>query len=221
MPGNIPLIEGGVHVPSRARGGSEGGLTHPNQPSTPSEATYPSMSIRNLTAERPYSHSGEAEQPFPLGDPTSQYQTSATGGTPSPEPSGLHYTPVDAAVTHPTADVLGPQSTSQHADTPSASSPMKESMSEVKGLVAAVPGAGEDIRGNFNAGVDRAFADVCIPPSPLFPHLGALQDFECDEEKVGAVWQDGSVRYDDSGSITNRTISQGDRKGQEKHGILK
>jgi hypothetical protein len=44
------------------------------------------------------------------------------------------------------------------------------------------------MRGNFNAGVDRAFQDVCVPPPQLFPHLGALKDFECDEDVVGAVW---------------------------------
>lgn len=42
------------------------------------------------------------------------------------------------------------------------SSKLKESASGVKGLAAAVHGAGEMIRGNINAGVDRAFNDVCI-----------------------------------------------------------
>jgi len=39
------------------------------------------------------------------------------------------------------------------------SSKLKESASGVKGLAAAVHGAGEMIRGNINAGVDRAFND--------------------------------------------------------------
>lgn len=63
-------------------------------------------------------------------------------------------------------------------------------LEKAKGVFAAIHGAGESIRGNFNAGVDRAFQDVCEPPEPSFPRLGALRDFECEEERVGDVWLD-------------------------------
>ena len=54
---------------------------------------------------------------------------------------------------------------------------VKESASGVKGLAAAVHGAGEALRGTFNKEVDRAFGDVCAPSFPRFPHLGVLGEF--------------------------------------------
>jgi hypothetical protein len=40
----------------------------------------------------------------------------------------------------------------------------------VKGIAAAVHGAGEKIRGTFNKGVDAAAGEVCLPfPYPLEP----------------------------------------------------
>ena len=72
----------------------------------------------------------------------------------------------------------------------------------------------------FETGVDRAFNDVCTPPSPLFPHLGALKDFECDEEKVGAVWQPVHLRGggggEEKGEVGDRGVGEGDgfRKGR-------
>lgn len=46
-----------------------------------------------------------------------------------------------------------------------------ESASGLKGLVAAVHGAGESLRGNINAEIDRLFHDVLSPPfSPLPLH---------------------------------------------------
>ena len=66
----------------------------------------------------------------------------------------------------------------------------KETASGVKGLVAAVHGVGEKVRGGFNAGVDRAFNDVCEPPAELFPHLGVLDEWRCDEDGEGKVWRE-------------------------------
>jgi len=69
----------------------------------------------------------------------------------------------------------------------------KESASGAKGLVAAVHGVGEKIRGGFNAGVDRAFNDVCEPHGESFPHLGVLEEWKCDEDGEGEVWREESV----------------------------
>jgi hypothetical protein len=65
---------------------------------------------------------------------------------------------------------------------------IKESASGVKGLVAAVHGAGEALRGNFNKEVDRAFGDVCAPSFPRFPHLGVLGEFSLEG---GRFWEAG------------------------------
>lgn len=62
--------------------------------------------------------------------------------------------------------------TTTATDTRPTSSKIKESASGVKGLAAAVHGAGETIRGNVNATVDRAFNDVGLPIT--FPTLGNL-----------------------------------------------
>lgn len=59
--------------------------------------------------------------------------------------------------------------TGARTDTRPTSSKIKESASGAKGLVAAVHGVGETIRGNVNATVDRAFNDVCLPI--IFPAL--------------------------------------------------
>jgi hypothetical protein len=71
-----------------------------------------------------------------------QHGYSTSAGTSSSEPTGLG-TATDARLT---------------------SAKVKESASGVKGLAAAVHGAGETIRGNLNASVDRAFNDVCAAP---------------------------------------------------------
>ena len=68
----------------------------------------------------------------------------------------------------------------------------KEMASGAKGLVAAVHGVGEKIRGGFNAGVDRAFNDVCEPNGESFPHLGVLEEWKCDEDGEGKVWREQS-----------------------------
>ena len=96
----------------------------------------------------------------------------------------------------------GPVSSHSHIETCTETHPtgerstgekVKESASGAKGLVAAVHGVGEKIRGGFNAGVDRAFNDVCEPPEELFPHLGVLQEFKCDEDGEGTVWREESM----------------------------
>jgi len=146
----------------------DGGMVEQNaQAAAPSQASY----------------GANIEQPFPRGDPSVGYQseTSATGGIPSPVEGRGGFG--DFTQTGNTGTTTGTTT-----NTRSKGDILKESASGAKGLVAAIHGAGEAIRGNFNAGVDRAFNEVCIPPEPLFPHLGALKDFECDEDKVGRVW---------------------------------
>jgi len=169
----------------------DGGMVEQNaQAAAPSQASY----------------GANIEQPFPRGDPSVGYQseTSATGGIPSPvegrggfgdfTQTGNTGTTTGTTVCLPLlcfkSYTLASMASLIHAQTNTRSKGdiLKESASGAKGLVAAIHGAGEAIRGNFNAGVDRAFNEVCIPPEPLFPHLGALKDFECDEDKVGRVW---------------------------------
>lgn len=57
---------------------------------------------------------------------------------------------------------------------------VKQGASGVKGVLAAVHGAGESIRGQLNAGVDRAFNEVCEPV--LFPDLHSLVPFSGEED---------------------------------------
>jgi len=70
-----------------------------------------------------------------------------------------------ASSTNPTSGVVnegyisGPTSTGAGTDNRSTGAKVKESASGVKGLVAAVHGAGETLRGTFNKEVDRAFND--------------------------------------------------------------
>jgi hypothetical protein len=76
-------------------------------------------------------------------------------------------------------------------DKRSTAAKVKESASGVKGMIAAVHGAGEKIRGEFNSGVDRAFNEVCDdPPSSIFPSFKTVVrfaelDFPGEEETGG------------------------------------
>lgn len=74
---------------------------------------------------------------------------------------------------------VGGATTSEHGngntvDNRTTSEKVKESASGVKGLVAAVHGVGETLRGEFNAGVDGLVGDVSSFPSPFLPHPFSL-----------------------------------------------
>lgn len=64
----------------------------------------------------------------------------------------------------------------------------------VKGLFAAVHGAGESIRGEFNAGVDRSFNEVLEPHPIPFPSLRPLSAYaeEGDGEFPASVYMPSS-----------------------------
>lgn len=64
----------------------------------------------------------------------------------------------------------------------STGSKVKEMAHGVKGLFAAAHGAGETVRGSFNAGVDRRFNEVLDPHPIPFPSLRPLKEFAEDEE---------------------------------------
>lgn len=72
--------------------------------------------------------------------------------------------------------------TGETADNRSTGSKVKEMAQGVKGLVAAVHGAGESVRGNFNAGVDRTFHEVLDPHPIPFPSLRPLGEYAEDGE---------------------------------------
>jgi len=97
---------------------------------------------------------------------------------------------------------------------------VRESASGVKGLVAAVHGAGETLRGTFNKEVDRAFHDVCDPSSSSsFPSAlpsascscscssGGVCDCACQCQSHGG---DGDGDGDDEGRENSES------KGEEK-----
>ena len=68
--------------------------------------------------------------------------------------------------------------TGEMSDNRSRGAKVKEGASGVKGMVAAVHGVGEKIRGEFNSGVDRAFNEVCVdPPTNIFPTLKTVNRF--------------------------------------------
>ena len=64
----------------------------------------------------------------------------------------------------------------------SAGSKVKEMAEGVKGLFAAAHGAGETVRGTFNAGVDKRFNEVLNPFPIPFPSLRPLEEFAEDSE---------------------------------------
>lgn len=68
------------------------------------------------------------------------------------------------------------------SDGKSTGSKVKEMAHGVKGLFAAVHGAGESVRGSFNAGVDRTFHEVLDPHPIPFPSLRPLGEFAQDGE---------------------------------------
>jgi hypothetical protein len=67
-------------------------------------------------------------------------------------------------------------------DNRSTGSQVKEMAHGVKGLFAAVHGAGESVRGNFNAGVERAFHEVLDPHPIPFPSLRPLGEYAEDAD---------------------------------------
>ena len=93
-----------------------------------------------------------------MGGPSSSAPTSATSST----------TPATSTTT-----------TTKDSDR-STGSKVKEMAHGVKGLFAAVHGAGESARGSFNAGVDKTFNEVLNPHPIPFPSLRPLQDFAED-----------------------------------------
>jgi hypothetical protein len=82
--------------------------------------------------------------------------------------------------------------------TRSTGSKVKEMAHGVKGLFAAVHGAGEKARGDFNAGVDRTFNEVCDPYPVPFPSLRQLGEFaeDGDGEFPESVYAPTSSRAD-------------------------
>jgi hypothetical protein len=81
----------------------------------------------------------------------------------------------------------------------STGSKVKEMAHGVKGLFAAVHGAGENVRGSFNAGVDRTFNEVLNPHPIPFPSLRPLGEFAEDGEFPAEVFTPTKFRCLDYG----------------------
>jgi hypothetical protein len=118
---------------------------------------------------------GPAGLPEPY---TNQSSANTSEAAPDTGYRAQPYTSGNAAATANTTTTM--TSGTGAVDNRSTGSKVKEMAHGVKGLVAAVHGAGESVRGQFNAGVDHTFDQVCDPV--LFPSLRPLSVFAEDSE---------------------------------------
>jgi hypothetical protein len=68
--------------------------------------------------------------------------------------------------THTTSTSTTTSSANPTAGAPTASQKINEAGTDLKGALAGIHGVGEKVRGEFNAGIDRAFETVSSPSPP-------------------------------------------------------